>query len=128
MRTQFNTLLADLAESRQQYKENLVERAKSLRGMVSGGESRKLAKTLQEIPKEIVENDGPIRSDEDEEEEEGKAKDNALSEEGQAEEESVADENVSIDLATEGVTRPLPNEHCRTCWTGSLARIIHEPS
>lgn len=104
MGTQFNALLADLTENRQQYKENLVERAKSLRGMVSGGESRKLAETLQEIPEEIVEDDGPIRSDEDEEEQEqeGKANEDALSEEGKADEEAVAEENGLTDLATKG--------------------------
>lgn len=109
MGTQFTALLADLTENRQQYKENLVERAKSLRGMVSGGESRKLAETLQEIPAEIAEDDGPIRPEENEEEQEekGETKKDALSEEGQAEEEAVADDDVSdedalTDLATEG--------------------------
>ncbi|MCL4194244.1 MAG: AI-2E family transporter, partial [Thermoguttaceae bacterium] len=66
MGTQLNALLADLIDNRQQYKQNLVERARSMRGMMSDCESDKLAETLKEIPKEIAEDEAPVRIDRDE--------------------------------------------------------------
>lgn len=104
MGTQFNALLADLTENRQQYKQNLVERAKSLRGMMSGGESDKLAETLKEIPKEIAGDETPVRIEKDEAQQDDTEEQDEEAKQGVAVEEPAKAEAAAAENAGTGPT------------------------